>query len=300
MKNKNKSHERPRKPWRAKAWRNRVKQCVSRFWQYGTQCQLKQGTRRNTSSQQQSEISCTGGAGGGYRMHCFSSHGLCGPLGEISLTLLSTRSSSWVSPWMAELCFWFYPRCRLCPLLNSELFGLYCWKPGRQMTIAYELHLKGALSERAQVSGGRKRKKDLSIQLKCELGKRVGNPSNSVHTSRERRLEVWIVRFLSAELNWYVTCTISHGLCPWRKIIDGLGFLGFRIHVDLRLLSCLKQQPERENNTNRKCLMPASLEQRGENRLTLSVTRRVSDDLLQYLEWVGSVDGGRLLPGIFA
>lgn len=147
------------------------------------------GHGKNTHSQQQSEISCTGDSGGGSRMHCISSHRLCGPLGGISRTLPSTRSSSWASPWTAELCFWFCPRCRPCPLLNSELFGLYCWKPGRQMTIAYELRLQRACQEEptSQEEG-----EELSIQFKCELGKRVGNPGNAVRMPRERRLEVWM------------------------------------------------------------------------------------------------------------
>lgn len=57
------------------------------------------------------------------------------------------------------------------------------------MTIAYELHLKGACQKepKSQEEG-----KDLSIQLKCELGKHVGNPSSDVLMSRERRLEVWL------------------------------------------------------------------------------------------------------------
>lgn len=109
---------------------------------------------------------------------------------------------------------------------------------------------KRSLSERAQVSGRRERPE---YTIKVWTGEACGKPwQRCAHVTRAKAQGMATYAFLSAELNWQVTFTTSHGLCPRGEIVDGLGFVGLGIRVDLRLLSRSKQQPEREKSYRQK------------------------------------------------
>lgn len=165
------------------------------------------------------------------------------------------------------------------------------------MTIAYELHLKRACQKEPE---SQEEGEELSIQFKCELGKRVGNPGNAVRMPRERRLEVWMHMLFqcSAELtrhfhhiSWTLSAKQNH---RWTWVS------GPQDHCGSPAAFVLKTATSKRKYYRQKVSDACQSGAERRNKLTLSVTRGVSVDLLQCLERVGSADGGRLPPGILA